>query len=67
MAKGPLSSKGSNSKHMKLARAILDSYERQVHTVEGALKEMEENLDDARFVHKGKLHLAFCIQFQQII
>ncbi|GMH36158.1 hypothetical protein BSKO_04026 [Bryopsis sp. KO-2023] len=34
--------------HMKLAAALLDSYERQVHTVEGALKEMEENLDDAR-------------------
>lgn len=37
------------SKHMRLAGALLDSYERQVHTVEGALKEMEENLDDARY------------------
>lgn len=38
------------SKHMRLAGALLDSYERQVHTVEGALKEMEENLDDARWM-----------------
>ena len=34
--------------HMKLASALLDSYERQVETIEGALQEMEDNMDDAR-------------------
>ena len=36
------------TKHMKLASALLDSYERQVETVEGSLKEMEDNMNDAR-------------------
>lgn len=36
------------TKNMRLASALLDSYERQVETIEGALKELEDNMDDAR-------------------
>eukprot|EP00210_Caulerpa_lentillifera_P004414 g4211.t1 len=47
--KGDSSTNGV-TKHMKLVSALLDSYERQVETVEGALKEMQDNMDDTREV-----------------
>ncbi|KAA6417175.1 MAG: mitochondrial rna splicing [Trebouxia sp. A1-2] len=36
--------------HMRIAAALLESYERQVQSVEGALKEMVENMDSTRDV-----------------
>lgn len=33
---------------MKLVSAIFDGYAGQIDTIEGVLKEMENNLDDAR-------------------
>ena len=33
---------------MQQASALLDSYERQVETIEGTLKELKDNMDDAR-------------------
>jgi len=36
------------TKDMQQASALLDSYERQVETIEGTLKEMKDNMDDAR-------------------
>lgn len=41
---------------MKLVSSLLDSYERQVEAVEGALKEMEDNMNDARYLLVALTH-----------
>eukprot|EP00884_Botryococcus_braunii_P019556 jgi/Botrbrau1/6284/Bobra.0129s0029.1 len=44
--------------HMRLAAGLLEPYERQIHSVEGGLKEMQENMDVVRDVWSMQLAAA---------